>query len=123
MRDKLKLTEYQKLLEIVKFVRYQGIRLQICQKPQRKDHMPNGWYQDGVIRVYTKNSVAFASETASMILHEYGHHLAQICIGHRHTEHDAWDLAAKAVPSSYRPNQFKRMRSLCLQSYAQVGID
>lgn len=116
------MTEQQKLEEICGFIRQQDMSLQIHQKPKRKDPMPNGWYQCNSIRVYTKDRIKYASETASLILHEYGHHVAMKTIGPDHTETDAWNLAASVVPENLKPKTFEAVRSYCLSSYINAGL-
>jgi hypothetical protein len=115
------MTEQQKLAAICEFVRSQGVSLRIRQVAGRRQ-LPNGWYENGQICIYTRDRVAEASATASMILHEYGHHLAGQTIGDHHSEHDAWDLACQVVPRSIRPRSFARVRRHCLGTYAAVGI-
>ena len=115
------MTEQQKLAAICEFVRSQGVSLRIRQVAGRRQ-LPNGWYENGQICIYTRDRVAEASATASMILHEYGHHLALCAMGPDHSEHDAWDLAALSVPRRLRPKQFGLMKKHCLQSYAALGI-
>jgi hypothetical protein len=116
------MTEQAKLQAICEFVRSQGVSVRIRRVPDRRDPIPNGWYQAGRICIYTQDTVNRASETASMILHEYGHHLALCAMGPDHSEHDAWDLAALSVPRRLRPKQFGLMKKHCLQSYAALGI-
>ena len=116
------MTEQAKLQAICEFVRSQGVSVRIRRVPDRRDPIPNGWYQAGRICIYTQDTVNRASETASMILHEYGHHLAGQTIGDHHSEHDAWDLACQVVPRSIRPRSFARVRRHCLGTYAAVGI-
>lgn len=119
----MKLTELEKLTEILTWIRSCGVRVRIRQDPGRKARV-NGCYCHNTIVVYTQNRQQEASEVATALLHEYGHHVATQCVGlWNHTEQDAWFLAQNLTPPDLLPVNFPVLREQCLRSYAERGLE
>ena len=116
------MTESDKLLEILAWIRAGGVQVRIRQDRRRKARV-NGYYQHNTIVVYTQHRRQEVSEIATALLHEYGHHVAAQCVGlWNHTEQDAWWLAQQLTPSDLLPNNFEQIRKICLSSYADQGL-
>ena len=116
------MTEPEKLTEILTWIRSCGVRVRIRQDPKRKAKV-NGCYEHNTIVVYTQDRQREASEIATALLHEYGHHVATQCVGlWNHTEQDAWLLAEQITPPDLLPQGFHQTKKICLESYAKLGL-
>ena len=95
-------------------VRGRGVKVRIRQVPARKDPMPNGWYQAREICIYARDRMAQASAISSLLIHEYGHFLAELAGDCGASEAQVWELGRRAIPSTLLPNQFDIVRKFCL---------
>lgn len=116
------MTEPEKLTEILTWIRSCGVRVRIRQDTKRKDII-NGYYKHNIIVIYTRDRQQEASDIASILLHEYGHHLATQHVGMwNHTEQDAWELAEQMTPPDLLPLRFYQLKKIFLNYYAICGL-
>lgn len=116
------MTEQQKLTQILTWFRACSVRVRIRQDPKRKASV-NGCYYHNTIVVYAQDREQEASQIATALLHEWGHHVATQCVGMwNHTEQDAWVLAEQLTPEDLLPQGFHQIKKTCLATYAARGL-
>jgi len=121
------LTEKNKFERIKKIVSEQ-IKLKIYWNKKRKDPYPNGCYDFDRVLIYSndkKNCEKNISLVASMILHEYAHHILRISgeefkmNSEIEIEEAAWSVAKHLVSKHLIPKHFDLFKNYCLESYRQ----
>lgn len=117
----IKPTEQAKFEEICKFIRYNGVKLRLCKTRNRAF---DGTYANNTITIYYHPEKNGCSDVASLLLHEFGHHLCTQSVGFwEHSEADAWNVGGQSVPKQWLPSTFLACKKYGLQAYRRVGID
>ena len=83
-----------------------------------KNINPNACYFRNIITLFVPEKYLKYSVLTSLLLHEYGHHLAARAVGiWNHSEVDAWEIGRNCVPKMLLPENFNYIKKMALKTY------